>query len=107
VALVRTDVSQEGIASIIKVTIIGELGTTLPVTSNRRLPPKLRFLQEPQGVTSEKATFFATVDYFAIYVILSYSPRAIICKPPYIVSVLALHSIKPPSLRLPNWCPFS
>jgi hypothetical protein len=34
-ALVRTDVSEEGIASIISVTRIGELGTTLAVTSNR------------------------------------------------------------------------
>jgi hypothetical protein len=35
VALVRTDVSEEHIASIIKVTRIGELGTTLAVISNR------------------------------------------------------------------------
>jgi hypothetical protein len=35
VALVRTDVSEELSASIIRVTI-GELGTTLTVTSNRR-----------------------------------------------------------------------
>jgi hypothetical protein len=32
---VRTDVSVEGIASIIRVTGIGVLGTTLAVTSNR------------------------------------------------------------------------
>jgi hypothetical protein len=36
VALVRTDVSEERSASIIRVTRIGELGTTLAVTSNRR-----------------------------------------------------------------------
>jgi hypothetical protein len=36
VALVRTDVSEEHSASHIRVTGIGELGTTLPVTSNRR-----------------------------------------------------------------------
>jgi hypothetical protein len=36
VALVRTDVSEEPSASIIKVTRFGELGTTLAVTSNRR-----------------------------------------------------------------------
>jgi hypothetical protein len=36
VDLVRTDVSEELSASIIRVTIIGELGTTLAVTSNRR-----------------------------------------------------------------------
>jgi hypothetical protein len=35
-ALVRTDFSEELSASIIKVTIISELGTTLAVTSNRR-----------------------------------------------------------------------
>jgi hypothetical protein len=35
VALVRTDVSEELSASTIKVTKIGELGTTLGVTSNR------------------------------------------------------------------------
>jgi hypothetical protein len=36
VALVRTDVSEELSASIIRVTRIGELGTTLALTSNRR-----------------------------------------------------------------------
>jgi hypothetical protein len=36
VALVRTDVFAEISASIIRVTRIGELGTTLAVTSNRR-----------------------------------------------------------------------
>jgi hypothetical protein len=36
VALVRTDVSEELRASFISVTRIGELGTTLAVTSNRR-----------------------------------------------------------------------
>jgi hypothetical protein len=35
VALVRTDVSEE-LSTSIKVTIIGELGTTLAVTNNRR-----------------------------------------------------------------------
>jgi hypothetical protein len=36
VTLVRTDVSQQLIASFIRVTRICELGTTLAVTSNRR-----------------------------------------------------------------------
>jgi hypothetical protein len=36
VALVRTDVSEELSASFIRMTRIGELGTTLAVTSNRR-----------------------------------------------------------------------
>jgi hypothetical protein len=36
VALANTDVSEEHSASIIRLTKIGELGTTLAVTSNRR-----------------------------------------------------------------------
>jgi hypothetical protein len=36
VALVRTDVSEERSASFVRVIRIGELGTTLGVTSNRR-----------------------------------------------------------------------
>jgi hypothetical protein len=36
VALVRTDVSEELIASVIRVTRIGELGATLVVTSSLR-----------------------------------------------------------------------
>jgi hypothetical protein len=36
VALVRTDVSEELSASFIRMTRIGELATTLAVTSNRR-----------------------------------------------------------------------
>jgi hypothetical protein len=36
VALVRTDVSEEPSVSFIRVTRIGELGTTLAATSNRR-----------------------------------------------------------------------
>jgi hypothetical protein len=36
VALVRTDVSKERSASIIRLTRIGEIGTTLGVTSNQR-----------------------------------------------------------------------
>jgi hypothetical protein len=35
VALVRTDVSEELSASIVRMTRIGELGTTLAVTSNQ------------------------------------------------------------------------
>jgi hypothetical protein len=35
VTVVRTDVSEERIAYVVKVTRIGELGTTLVVTSNR------------------------------------------------------------------------
>jgi hypothetical protein len=64
---------EECIASIIRVTRIGEIGT-LTVTSNRRMlrifrflslwwwrhyvPPKSRFLQKPHGTTSQKTEFF-------------------------------------------------
>jgi hypothetical protein len=80
---VSTDVSEEHIASIIRVTRSGQLGTTLAVTSNRRtmrrnttadnvvlrspilvtlmrmkyVPAKHRFLQEPHGVTFQKTAF--------------------------------------------------
>jgi hypothetical protein len=40
VALVRTDVSKERGASFIRVTEIGELGTTQAATSNRRTLPR-------------------------------------------------------------------
>jgi hypothetical protein len=39
VALVRTEVSEELSSSFIRVTRVGELGTTLAVTSNRRTLP--------------------------------------------------------------------
>jgi hypothetical protein len=69
VALVRTDVSEEPGASFIRMTKIGELGTTQAAISNRRtlrrntfLPPKRRFLQEPHGVTTQKTPFFKYKD---------------------------------------------
>jgi hypothetical protein len=64
VVLIKTDVSEEGNPSIIRVTRIDELGTTLPVTMNRLtllVPTKHRFLQEPHGVTSEKTAFFIVI----------------------------------------------
>jgi hypothetical protein len=45
VALVRTDVSEELSASFIRVTRIGELGTTLAVTRNRRKLRRKAFLR--------------------------------------------------------------
>jgi hypothetical protein len=45
VALVKTDVSEEISASIIRITGIGEQGTALAVTSNRRT---LRRSTKPQ-----------------------------------------------------------
>jgi hypothetical protein len=49
VALVRTDVSEEPGASFIRVTKIGELGTTQAATSNRRT---LRTL----GISSQRTS---------------------------------------------------
>jgi hypothetical protein len=51
VALVRTDVSEELSASFIRVTRLGELGTTLAVTSNRR---RLR-RNTSIGISSQRA----------------------------------------------------
>jgi hypothetical protein len=48
VALVRTDVSDEYIASIFRVERISELS----------FPPKRRFCQDPQGATSQKTALF-------------------------------------------------
>jgi hypothetical protein len=77
VTLVRTDVSEERIASIIKATRISELGTlaisskritllTLflarrflsPWWGRRYVLQRRRFLQEPHGVSSKKKAFF-------------------------------------------------
>jgi hypothetical protein len=55
VALVKANVLEEPIISIIRVKRISELGTTLAVT---RILPKCRFLQEPHGIASQKAEFF-------------------------------------------------
>jgi hypothetical protein len=51
VALVRTDVLEELSASFITVTRLGELGTTLAVTSNRRT------LRRKLGISSHRALF--------------------------------------------------
>jgi hypothetical protein len=60
VALLKTDVSEGPGASFIRVTKIGELGTTLAATSNRRTLRRntMVFLKEPHGVTSQKTPFF-------------------------------------------------
>jgi hypothetical protein len=73
-ALVRTDVSEELSASFIRVTRIGELGTTLAGTSNRRTLQKYqrRFLQEPHGITSQKTPFFTDL-LFQLNVVIFYN----------------------------------
>jgi hypothetical protein len=59
---VRTDVSEELIASIIRVERISELGAMLAVTSNRPrytnyVLSKRGFLQVPHYITSQKTAF--------------------------------------------------
>jgi hypothetical protein len=51
-ALVTIDVSEERIVSIIRVTRIGELGTTLAATSNRRFLRSVRRLLVTANVPS-------------------------------------------------------
>jgi hypothetical protein len=73
---VRSDVSEERIASIFKVTRIGKLGTSLAVTSKPNpaarwfllpwwwrlyVPPKYLLLQEPHGIMSQKTAFFKVI----------------------------------------------
>jgi hypothetical protein len=61
VALVRTDISEERIASIIRVTYccpVGHVGAGTPWWERRHVPLKHRFLQERHSVTSQKTVFF-------------------------------------------------
>jgi hypothetical protein len=55
VTLVRTDGSEELRASFIRVTRIGELGTTLAVTSNRRSVRRLKEAKFLRNVGSYKS----------------------------------------------------
>jgi hypothetical protein len=59
VALAKTDVSEEGIAYVIRAKRNGELGT-LGVTSNRGIG---RFSQGPHGVTSQTTTKKSSVAF--------------------------------------------
>jgi hypothetical protein len=58
VALVRTDVSRELSASIIRVTRIGELATDARCKEILSTIKKRWFLQEQHGITSQKMAFF-------------------------------------------------
>jgi hypothetical protein len=56
VALVRTDVSEEPSASFIRVTRIGDLGTTQAATSNRQMQRRenLKSYRDYIAVTSKR-----------------------------------------------------
>jgi hypothetical protein len=57
-ALVRTDVSEERVASIMRLETISKLRTKQAVTSKLPVPPKRWSLQESHGVTCQKTPFF-------------------------------------------------
>jgi hypothetical protein len=71
VALVRTDVSEEPGASFIRVTKIGELGTTLAVTSNRRTLRRIlrsvRRLLVAVKTSNIYTTYFFLMGHLQIY----------------------------------------
>jgi hypothetical protein len=56
VALIGTDLSEELSVSFIRVTRIGELGTTLALTSNRRRLRRIRGAKLPQTSVLTRAT---------------------------------------------------
>jgi hypothetical protein len=60
VALVRTDVSEELSASFIRMTKIGELGTTLAVSINRRTLRKNTLMREAQSSSKTSVLTRAT-----------------------------------------------
>jgi hypothetical protein len=68
VAHVKTDVSEELSASIIRVTRIDELGTTLAVTSNRRTRRRnIKLVFEVHtAVTMKNAVF---LDVYAVWLL--------------------------------------
>jgi hypothetical protein len=65
-----TAVSEERSNFIIRMTIIGEPGASAATTTDesceeihrrRYVPPKLRFLQEPYGLTAQKTAFVSSI----------------------------------------------
>jgi hypothetical protein len=58
VALVRTDVSEELSDSFIRVTRLGELGTTHPDEGGVKFLRNVGSYKSPHGVTSQKTPFF-------------------------------------------------
>jgi hypothetical protein len=73
VALVRTDVSEELSASFIRVTGIGELGTTLAVTIHRDKKPRTSGLQYSVSAITPRTAFRSVIrnkknSVFVIYI---------------------------------------
>jgi hypothetical protein len=70
--LVRTDASEEYIASFVRVlrllvtdNVVSSLPILDTVTIERYIPPKRRFLQDSHGVTSQKTSFFVVTAVIA------------------------------------------
>jgi hypothetical protein len=72
VALVRTDVSEESSASIIRLTRISELGTTLAVTCNRRTSQKTAFFRVTALKSSNIRLFIINNDSTLIMLWIGY-----------------------------------
>jgi hypothetical protein len=90
VALVRTDVSEELSASFIRVTRIGELRTTLGVTSNRRTLRR-------NIVVAYNITLHILYIYIYIYIYIRRIPRT---SPRFVTTTAAIaHSLS----LLDNW----
>jgi uncharacterized membrane protein (UPF0136 family) len=69
-ALVRTHVSEEGFASITRVTKIGKLGTTLVATSNRNMLHAavfIRIVKDSQVVPTVLFVLSRTVKWSQLY----------------------------------------
>jgi hypothetical protein len=78
--LVRTDVSEERVASIILVTRIGELGTTLAVTSNQSTQLKNTVILFNMTQYAAWSPILVTLMMKAIrssYIHWSYKPRSV------------------------------
>jgi hypothetical protein len=73
VALVRTDVSEELNSSFIRVTRIGELGTTLAVTSNRRT-----LLRNTKCIYARLRRFIVTVNVPSSPILVTLMKEALI-----------------------------
>jgi hypothetical protein len=90
VALVRTDVSEELSAFIIRVTRIGKLGTTLA----RCEEIQSRLLQEPHGVTSKKTEFFIGSSKFRTLMKRRMSQTMALHRSPLLVDHVALSQLE-------------
>jgi hypothetical protein len=77
-ALVRTDVSEELSASIIRVTRIGELGTTYAVSSNRRTLLRNAFLRSVRRLLVPAYVPSSPIIVTLMMEVLSFSERSVL-----------------------------